>query len=226
MTTIKNKNFDKLLTQDINLESNLLTASMKSVSRWNLFKRCTYSNQFDSIQLCKNIETTFKTHRPLTNAEYQQVKKNLKAMRSKFEKSVKGIKEFNAEGTKARECKEIIDRVLGNLKPINGPSNKKYFGPSCFATHQYSPALPHKTNTPSSTTTSSYTKQAPSHWRKKPEDKASHTHTTTKTKTNACPSTSKRTPKINPLALEAKKKRKHLKPVLTNPLTSSQPLKK
>ncbi len=96
----------RFLSQDLKIESNVITENLDTISRFNLFSRVVHRNELDSVKICENIERALKGNK--LNAEQERYAKiNLKNMQIKFAKS----------SSKGDKCTQIINQILNSLTP-------------------------------------------------------------------------------------------------------------
>jgi len=107
MSVIPQNNFRIFLSKEFDLSSYVITDSMETIHRFNIFSRISQSKYLDSKNICKNIELTLNQIQTLSGEEKEMAIKNLNNMRNKFSKS--------SDYFKAEECKKIIDRVTSKI---------------------------------------------------------------------------------------------------------------
>ncbi len=99
-------NLGKFLSQDLKIESNVVTENLDTISRYNLISRVTHRDVLDSVKICQNIQSALKG-RKLSPEEERCAKINLQNMQIKFSKS----------SSKGSQCNEIINQIFKSLNP-------------------------------------------------------------------------------------------------------------
>ncbi len=105
MTKISQENFNRFLSEKINIEDNILTENLGTISRsiFSIFERIAHRNELDSRNICANIEESIKSlNSPLDGARKKQLIENLDIMTAKFLKSEKPGKADNCRATIGR----------------------------------------------------------------------------------------------------------------------------
>ena len=116
-------NLGKFLSQDLKIESNVVTENLDTISRYNLISRVSHRDVLDSVKICQNIQLALKG-RKLSPEEERCAKINLKNMQNKFSKS----------SSKGGKCTEIINQIFKSFNPqpaaveSRKPSPRAHYG--------------------------------------------------------------------------------------------------
>lgn len=114
MTKISDENFSSFLNKQIDLSSCVLTNSLGTISRFNIFSRIFHRNDLDSKEICENLKNRIDDLRaPLQGTLKVTALVNLNSMKLKFAKS--------KDQNKANDCSKIIDQIIGKINIEEAP---------------------------------------------------------------------------------------------------------